>query len=180
MSQLWKEFGVDCNVVMSSSVGDVSGARESKRYDFETSVELSKAQGRCHSLARGLGAMLVIIGVDLEEIEKICDEVGCGEKRTKQKKKFSEQNKLNNVLHVLEIGADIGVKLQALTGTFEQLKAVCNILERRDNVTLIDPGASVPFHSKIFRQFESTIKQQFALFKLDTSDTIKKRWFSRF
>lgn len=80
----------------------------------------------------------------------------------------------------LEIGADIGVKLQALTGTFEQLKAVRNILELRDNVTLIDPGASVPFHSKIFRQFESTIKQQFALFKLDTSDTIKKRWFSRF
>jgi malonyl CoA-acyl carrier protein transacylase len=82
---------------------------------------------------------------------------------------------------MLEIGADIGVKLQALTGGVEQLANVRRVLTTRDDVQLIDPGMSIPYHSRIFRRFEAEIMQRFgAIHRNDSDNDIDRcEWWSR-
>lgn len=127
------------DAVASFSAGEPSAAAIAGAFPLAAANQLNAAMAKCNSMLLGKDTtMLVVIGVPTDVAERVAR------------------------AHGAEVGAFIGVGLNALTGSRESLlKAKAELATQFPDARLLDNGLPVAFHSRFFEPLRADVAREF-------------------
>jgi malonyl CoA-acyl carrier protein transacylase len=127
------------DAVASFSAGEPSAAAIAGAFPLVAANRLNAAMAKCNAMLLGKDTtMLVVIGVPTDVAERVA------------------------LAHGAEVGAFIGVGLNALTGSRESLlKAKEELAAQFPDARLLDNGLPVAFHSKFFEPLRADVAREF-------------------
>lgn len=140
--EIIKETGIEAQVSAGLSLGEYSALIYSGMLSFEDGVELVRKRGKFmeEAVPKGIGGMAAIIGLDEDEIYKVCNEV-------------------SNIGVVEPANFNCPGQI-VISGEIKALEIACKMCEEKGALKAVMLKVSGPFHSSLLNRAADNLEKE--------------------